>query len=587
MAHIRVLPEDVRNFISCGEVIESPSSVVKELLENSIDSGATRIDVRIVDSGLSLISVTDDGCGIIFEELPLAVSAFSTSKINSKQELSQITTLGFRGEALASICNVASVKIFSSTGDAGGLIYKEADKLIDHRKFECPKGTTVEVRKLFFNAPVRKRFLKSEKFMKTEIIRTVQNYALSYGDVVFTLEIDGTNYIEGLSRGESMEDRIKKIFGFEGGSSEKSASPVVTIGFVMYPQELKPTRRWQFVFVNKRPVLSPVILRAVENATSGYFKKGRFPPVFISVDIIPSLVDVNVHPTKREVKFQSPGGIYHILYDLVKKKFAKEETVFYRDAAAVRGGDDSIKIFEEPHGGAAGAGAKNPSEAPERPGRSAGESASFETTLSTFETPPGFASEAFDWNYLYYVGVTHRKFLIFSSPAALHIIDFHASYERINYEKLKKNSGKNGFPAQNLLVPIEIKTAKEEAEILLENASFLNKLGITLEGGEKRITIKSLPAGFSGSEKEMLNDIVHAFMEERTHKDVFEKVYDNVMKLVACHMSKRAGDNMTRGDAEALLKELKNCDEPLRCPHGRPVMITLPTSKIESMLLRK
>jgi len=572
MPNIKVLPEDVRNFISCGEVIESPSSVVKELVENSIDAGSRRIDIKIQDAGLSLINVADDGCGIKYAELPLSLTSFATSKINTKLELSGIKTLGFRGEALASVCSVASVKIFSKPeGGAGGIISKEGEDIINHKHFDCPAGTNVEVRRLFFNAPVRKRFLKSPAYLKTEIIRTVQSFALSFNEILFTLEIDGKNYLEGLAPDEEITERIRKIFGFENAVGAEFKSETVFIRCFIFPSELKPSKRWQFVYVNRRPVRSPVLLKAAENAVSGYFPPRKYPPLFLYLTVLPSLVDVNVHPAKREVKFQSPQSFYQVIYDAVKRKFAFEKPVEYNLPTDA---------------GAAGVAEKHPGKRYYSPPSNA--------AFSSFRIPAAeqtdagelFSSQDVKWDEFFYIGVSHRKFLIFSSASAIHIVDFHAACERINYEKLKKESGEKSVPAQKLLIPAEMKLTPEEIEILKQNLKFLTDIGLIITPGRKSIKISALPAGFRGSESEFIKEVANALLEGRSRPDIFAEIKDTVLKIVACHTSLRAGDSVKRKDADAIIAGLKKCSEPLRCPHGRPVLLTLPVSKIDSLLGR-
>jgi len=559
MRNIKVLPEDVRNFISCGEVIESPSSVVKELVENSIDAGARRIDIKIQDAGLSLINVSDDGCGIEHGELPLALTSFATSKINTKLELSNIKTLGFRGEALASVCSVAAVKMVSRTGDGkGGLISVEGGDVITYRHFDCPEGTNVEVRRLFFNAPVRKRFLKSSPYLKTEIIRVVQSFALSFNEVLFTLEIDGKNHLEGLASGEEVSDRIRKIFGFENAVEAEFKSSTVAIRCFIFPHELKPSKRWQFVYV------------------SGYFPKGKFPPLFLYISVLPSLVDVNVHPAKREVKFQSPQSFYQVVYDVVKRKFAVEKTVEYTLPAELDSGASSAGVSER------------------RPGNDYLFSPSKEAAMESFKTPEAgkisvaseFLTREVSWDEFFYVGVSHKKFMIFSEASAIHIIDFHAACERINYEKLKASAGGKSIPSQKLLIPAELKLTPGEIEALERNLDFLTGIGLVISTGKKRVKVSALPADFRGAESGFIKDIANALLEERSRPDILAKIRDSVLKIVACHTSLRAGDVIKRKDAEAIISNLRKCREPLRCPHGRPVILTLPVSKVNAFFLR-
>ncbi|MCD6311021.1 MAG: DNA mismatch repair endonuclease MutL [Elusimicrobia bacterium] len=578
MSRISVLPEEVRNYISCGEVIESPYSVVKELVENSLDAGADRIDVKILDAGLSFISVTDNGSGIAFDDLPLALEPFATSKIKEKNDISSVKSMGFRGEALASVCNVSALKIFSSAGHGGAMIYREGGKEIDRRKFSCPKGTTVEVRKLFFNAPVRKRFLKSPKYMNGEILRVVREYALSRPDVVFSLRIDDKNYFDNLSSSDDEKERVRKIFGFENGDYAELDNPLMGLRCFAYPDDYKSSRRWQFIFVNRRPITNAAFLKAAENAFEGYLPRGKHPPLFIYLAAAGSIIDVNVHPAKREIRFQSPRAFYQMVYDVLRNKYSKNKIAVYQEKAEMTEQPSFLpQGTDAPTGGGAQAA---PLPAVDGPADIfAAEPANKESLFSS-------CSDGVRWDSFRYVGKSHGKFLIFSTPQALHIMDFHAAAERINYEKLSLKIKSGKIASQKLLVPVEVKLSYEEIDALKENSSFTEKLGLALEYSGRSAFAAALPAGFSGSEKELLEKISACLIDGRKHHDIFESLADRAVKIIACHMSFRAGDDIKPHDAEALIGELKKCVEPLRCPHGRPVMFTISVSKMDSIVGR-
>ncbi|MBU3955015.1 DNA mismatch repair endonuclease MutL [bacterium] len=580
MPRINVLPEEVRNYISCGEVIESPYSVVKELVENALDSGASRIDVKALDAGLSFISVTDNGSGIAYDELPLAVAPFATSKIKCKNDISQVRSLGFRGEALASVCNVAALKIFSSVADgvAGGMIYREGGREIDYRKFACPKGTTVEVRKLFFNAPVRKRFLKSPKYMNGEILRIVQEYALSRPDVVFSLRIDDKNYFNDLDASDDERARVLKIFGFENADYAEIANPVMGLRCFAYPLEYKSSRRWQFIFVNKRPITNSAFLKAAENAFEGYLPRGKHPPLFIYMTASSGIIDVNVHPAKREIRFQSPRTFYQMVYDVLRNKYSKNKMAVYPGKPEIPG-DSAAPPPALPLQGA---------DAPKTTGAmiyTQGHCAAAAHTGAEGRKPEA-PDAGIRWDNFRYVGKSHGKFLIFSTPDAIHIMDFHAAAERINYEKIKLKITSGNIAAQKLLVPVEVKLDASEIDALKENSAFLVKLGLALKYSIRSVFVQSLPAGFSGLEKDMLEKISACLIDGKKHNDIFESLADRAVKIIACHMSPRAGDDIRAHEAEAFIGELKKCSEPLRCPHGRPVMFTIPVSKMDLVLRR-
>ncbi|MBA3052822.1 MAG: DNA mismatch repair endonuclease MutL [Candidatus Omnitrophota bacterium] len=570
MPRINVLPEEVRNYISCGEVIESPASVVKELVENALDAGADRIDVKALEAGLGFISVTDNGSGMDFEDLKLSLEPFATSKIKVKNDISSVQSLGFRGEALASIANVAAVKIFSSTGSTGAVILSEGGREIDHREFSCPRGTTVEVRKLFFNAPVRKRFLKSPKYMNGEILRVVREYALSRPEIVFSLRIDDKNYFDDLSSSDDEKERVRKIFGFENADYAALENPMMGLRCFAYPEDYKSSRRFQFIFVNRRPISNAAFLKAAENAFEGYLPRGKHPPLFIYLTAASGLIDVNVHPAKREIRFQSPRAFYQMVYDVLRNKYSRNQSAVYPLAS---GTDTTSELLPR--------GAEGSSDIP---------------SASLFENgavKESVAPEPFPgtpvgprWDSFRYVGKSHGKFLIFSTFDALHIMDFHAAAERINYEKIKQKIKQGNVASQKLLVQIEVKLSTDEAAALQDNSDILIKLGLALKYYSGSVFISAVPAGFTGSEKDMLEKISACLLEGKKHHDIFESLADRAVKIIACHMSFRAGDDIKPHDAETLIQELKKCSEPLRCPHGRPVMFSIPVSKIDSILRR-
>ncbi|MDO9513251.1 MAG: DNA mismatch repair endonuclease MutL [Elusimicrobiota bacterium] len=570
MPRINVLPEEVRNYISCGEVIESPASVVKELVENALDAGADRIDVKALEAGLGFISVTDNGSGMDFEDLKLSLEPFATSKIKVKNDISSVQSLGFRGEALASIANVAAVKIFSSTGSTGAVILSEGGREIDHREFSCPRGTTVEVKKLFFNAPVRKRFLKSPKYMNGEILRVVREYALSRPEIVFSLRIDDKNYFDDLSSSDDEKERVRKIFGFENADYASLENPMMGLRCFAYPEDYKSSRRWQFIFVNRRPISNAAFLKAAENAFEGYLPRGKHPPLFIYLTAASGLIDVNVHPAKREIRFQSPRAFYQMVYDVLRNKYSRNQSAVY---PLVSGTDTTSELLPR--------GAEGSSDIP---------SASLfekDTVKESIVPEPLTGTPAgVRWDSFRYVGKSHGKFLIFSTFDALHIMDFHAAAERINYEKIKQKIKQGNVVSQKLLVQIEVKLSTDEAAALQDNSDILIKLGLALKYYSGSVFISAVPAGFTGSEKDMLEKISACLLEGKKHHDIFESLADRAVKIIACHMSFRAGDDIKHHDAETLIQELKKCSEPLRCPHGRPVMFSIPVSKIDSILRR-
>jgi len=584
MPRINVLPEEVRNYISCGEVIESPYSVVKELVENSIDSGADRIDVRVLEAGLGFISVTDNGSGMDREDLKLSLTPFATSKISSKNDIASVRSLGFRGEALASIANVSSLKIFSSTGADGGMILSEGGREIDSRDFSCPKGTTVEVRKLFFNAPVRKRFLKSPKYMNGEILRVVREYALSRPEIVFSLRLDDKSYFDDLSSSDDERERVRKLFGFENADYAALENPMMGLRCFAYPEDYKSSRHWQFIFVNRRPISNAAFLKAAENAFEGYLPRGKHPPLFIYLTAAGGIIDVNVHPAKRELRFQSPRAFYQMVYDVLRNKYSKSQPALYplpMDSSLPTGsilsqqGKDSLPSGES---------ADKVSLFP--PSGEAVRSRLLSDESPCAEEAPLAPATGPRWDNFSYVGKSHGKFLIFSTFDAIHIMDFHAAAERINYEKTKQIIKNGNVASQKLLVPIEVKLSPDEISALSENRELLVKLGLGLEYSAGSVFVSALPAGFRGCEKDVLAKISAALTDGKKHNDIFESLAERAVKIIACHMSFRAGDDLQRHDAEALIRELKKCAEPLRCPHGRPVMFSIPVSKMDSILRR-
>jgi len=523
---IKILPEDLINKIAAGEVVERPASVVKELVENSIDAGATQIVVEVQDAGKKLIRVSDNGSGMTEEEIKIALERHSTSKISSTEDLFNIKTLGFRGEALPSIASVSKLRIEPNPSGA---------------------GVTVESKDLFCNVPARKKFLKSDTTEVGHIGEFVSKYAMAYPQIAFKLVSDGKTLISSSGNGKLI-DAILSIYGAELARElveiDSQFQPGRIFGFASRPTLSRIDKNYETFYVNGRFVRNFLLNRALEEAYRTLIPGNRYPVGIVFIDIDPRQVDVNVHPTKREVKFLKTHEVMEALTSAVVKGLADFKE--YRNIRVSEGEDQKIRISEKP-------------EMMDVFFPVASQSIELEVTAVQPLIP---------------IYQFKQTYIIATDGEELVLIDQHAAHERILYDRLGHESRVTG--RQSLLIPETLDLRPEEAAILRENIVYLKDLGFELEefGGNSFI-LRSVPAISSKVlARQLLIDIVSEL--QASGKSVGLQVkQENIRKLIACHSAVKAGDSLTREEMNQLIKDLYATQNPLTCPHGRPTMVQI------------
>lgn len=569
---IRILPEEVASAIAAGEVIERPASVVKELIENALDAGAQTIRVRSEAGGRGLVEVADDGIGIPAAEVPLAFARHATSKLRTTDDLFLIRTLGFRGEALASMAAVAHMELVSrASGEAVGTrLRAEAGAIGTPEPTGAPQGTVVRVRDLFFNVPARKKFLKSEETERRRILALITRYALAYPRVRFNLEQDGRPAFASTGSGDRREV-LAAVFGLEVaremvGLAATEGRSIRVEGFLSPPSVHRSNRREVTLFVNGRWIQDAALAAAVVQAYHGLLMVGRFPIAALFVSLPAEEVDVNVHPAKAEIRFRDP------------------QAVFATVQRAVRATLLGLGPMPEAHRAAGwgsgwaqvdGAIAPDPAWAIAHP--TAPESTSLQATALPAASLP----------LLRAIGQVGATYLVAEGPDGLYLIDQHAAHERVLFEKLLRQQGEAGAGSQVLLEPVTVETAASEAATLREHLDVLRRLGFEVEDfGPNAFRVRAVPPLLSALPAgSALRAVVEDFEEDEA------PLADVVEARVAARVCKRAavkaGQVLSLAEQEQLVRDLEACALPRSCPHGRPTMIHLSVDHLERQFGRR
>lgn len=626
MPRINVLPKQLAELIAAGEVVERPSSVVKELLENSVDAGARSVTVEIKNGGISYIRITDDGCGIARDDIRNAFVSHATSKISAPEDLNSIFTLGFRGEALASVCAVARVEVMTRTEEAESgthyVIESGEEILLDEAG--CPKGTTIIVRDLFYKTPARMKFLKKDITEANAVAAVVDRIALSHPEISFRFIRDGKQTLITSGSGELL-GCIREIFGKEFSSelipARNETGAVNVSGYISKPSASRPNRNMQFFFINNRLVKTATGSAALSEGYKNSIMVGKFPSCVLNIELDPSLVDVNVHPAKTEVRFSDERQIFTAVFYACKNALAtgdtpkqlyksvpefdyrkepekspeqlriaptakKSEEFFVHVAASPtpaslpRQAVPKIPVLRSPENKAVGEIRelddillKSPPK-PKIP-EPVPEAVAAEPIIEAAEeSKPDFEEEEFTL-----VGEAFKTYIICEYKGKLLVIDKHAAHERIIYEKLKSESGERS--AQLLLVPVTVTLSKEEYSAVTENIELINSSGFEVEDfGSGCVIVRECPMELSPDDvAEVIQEIAGRFVDKR--QDVsFEKL-DWIFHSVACRSAIKAGNFTSRLEMERFAKQLLSMPEIRYCPHGRPVLIEITQRELE------
>lgn len=599
---IKLLPDSVKKKIAAGEVVEGPFSVIKELMENSIDAGASRVDVQVLEGGLRKITVRDNGRGMYRDDVPLAVMEHATSKIGDIHDIESIGSYGFRGEALSSISSVSKLTILSRrAGEESGARLTGTGDGFDMADYAGPPGSTIMVENLFYNVPARKKFLKSvrteQRFIREIFLKT----ALPHPEIAFTLDVDDGRQLT-LNSVTAIEERLGQIYG-SGIMGDLYAVTlrdlkVTMSGFLSRPHFLRPNRAMQILYVNRRPVEHRYLGFLLSKAYEAAAPRGKHPAGIILVDIDPRLVDVNIHPAKKEVKLFDSRYIDRLILALGEKalgrEHAVEERLFTPGTAVqqrppvIRAGAYSDNRPPTPQGGASSANNSATSGDSSIFGGSA--TASPGIMEKSGITPSSYIKDAAD---LYHdieesretriIGVAFGTYIILEKEGILYFIDFHAAHERIIYDTMMEK--KNTPESQRLAFPQIMELSLDDHALVLENIDIFSENGFDIEDfSDNSIKISSVPAVARDADAALLmEDFLESLRGEYRASDIREKM----AATVACHAAKRAGDRLSPGDMEALVKGIFAAERRLVCPHGRPFVYRMEKGDIERMFKRQ
>ena len=588
MGRIKLLPAEVASKIAAGEVVERPVSVVKELVENSLDAGATEIKVELVDGGKKLIRVQDNGSGLTQEDVALCFKRHATSKITTEADLEKIATLGFRGEALASISAVSRITLKTSdgSGERGYQVEREGEKLLRFIESAFPRGTLVEVRDLFFNLPARRKFLRSDRSELSLVVQFLTTMALAFPGVKFVLVSNSKEMIN-CPVVSSLGERVYQLFGKKVldnlMSLDYEEENYRVSGLSSRPFSGRPDRQHQFFFVNRRPVKDRMLTAALTQAYLGILEKQKNPEGFIFLDIPYDQVDVNVHPAKAEVRFRDPQKVFRLILRAVEMA-AREESLVKPILVGEEKPETGETRLEVKEAGfltreviSQGEGGPVSSKADSMLILS-GEPASFRPGVIA-ETAP--ESETAPIKVL---GQYLNSYIIAVSDEAVFIIDQHNAHERILFEKFRQLEEKRAWTAKQMLFPPVIDLTPRQQLVYQEMQAELESLGFRLEPmGGLSFALKEYPDVFQEVEASAI--LLSLLGEEEEGK--FQSRREKILATMACKAAVKAGKSLTVEEMEFLTSELFATGNPGLCPHGRPVVIRLDRSRIERTLGRQ
>jgi DNA mismatch repair protein MutL len=611
MSRIKLLPETLASQVAAGEVVERPASVVKELVENSIDAGASTIEVGFQRGGISRIRVVDDGCGMDRDDALLSLERHATSKIASAADLAAITTLGFRGEALPSIASVSRFRLTTREADevAGTEILVNGGRIETVRDAGEAPGTQIEVRSLFYNVPARRKFLRSETTETRNIEHQFSLQALAHPAIGFTLVGEEKTALQ-LPITTSLRDRIRDLYGPELLEdlleiSARDRAGVHVRGWIGHAGVSRQTRGQQFVFVNGRAIDSGILSTALREGYHTALMRGQFPVTFLFIDLDPHEVDVNVHPAKREVRFRDPAGVREAIVQAVQRTLESGRSEWRQKFSAptnvVAGVPDTVSPPAD-------------SSSVPAPSASGKESSSFAVMgrdtvrPSTFVTPDQAASLAARLEpsvevsppsaeseirsrpdqQFQIIGVLNRLYVLMENSDGLVLVDQHAAHERILFEELRHRMEEQGVPAQRMLLPQIFSLRSRDAEWVESNVATLQKMGIGIESfGPNSFRVDTLPAFLEIADAAaFLREVIDELKTTARNTSPLRLGEDMIARTV-CRHAVKANDPLRYPEIEKLIRDLLACDLPYCCPHGRPTMIQISHTELEKKFGRK
>ena len=590
---IRQLPPQLIDQIAAGEVVERPASVIKELVENSLDAGAGQIEIEIDGGGLRRCLVRDDGSGIPPEELALALSRHATSKIASLADLEHVATLGFRGEALPSIASVSRLELTSRTSgaDAGWTVTADGGRLAAPAPAAHPQGTTVLVQDLFFNTPARRRFMRSERTESGHVEGLARRLALSRFDTGFSLRRDGRALFD-LRRARDAGARVRRVAEICGEAFaahvlelEQSAAGLHLSGWLGLPTFSRSQPDMQYFFVNGRMIRDRLVTHALRQAYADVLFHGRHPAYVLYLEMDPALVDVNAHPTKHEVRFRDARSMHGFLYKAVERALAGTRP------AAAAGPSPATPRFS----GRDGSGPEWRQDAMELGVREGTPAATRvpaieDAAVAAAPVPaPGGAapSPADDLPLGHALGQLGGVYILAQNRDGLVIVDMHAAHERVLYERLKQSLAGPEAAGQPLLVPVSVRVSPQEGELAETMREELARVGLEIDRrGPDVVVIRQVPVLLGNADAEaLLRDLLADFAEQGSSRRLEERL-NEVLATMACHGSVRANRQLTIAEMNALLRDMERTERADQCNHGRPTWTQLSMAELDRLFLR-
>ena len=572
MAIIKVMDEILANKIAAGEVVERCSSVVKELVENSIDAGSTEIKIELVESGVKEIKVTDDGKGMDHDDAVLCFSRHATSKIIDEDDLYHIHTLGFRGEALASIASVSNVTLITSDGGVGTTVYIDGGKIKKVENSDSRKGTVISVKNLFYNTPARLKHLKS---LYAELANTedyINKIALAHPEIRFSLYNDSKELFK-TDGSNNLLKCINSVFGINVSRkmlevSSESDDYQIT-GYISLPEVYKSSRNSIITIVNGRVVKNNELNRSINDSYHGFKPDNYYPVVVLKIDVDTTLVDVNIHPTKMDVKFSNLSDLIELVSNMIKNKI-KVKNLIPKAEEKEQITYEKIKLdFDTPK--------INEEEVIYEVNTEYNDIVEEENIVEDVETMP----------IMYPVGLVHGTYIICQNDLGMYIIDQHAAKERINYEIVLDKLTNPKKESISMLIPLTLEFSNNEYTILKENFDFLRELNFEIEEfGINSVIVKAHPVWLpQGNENEAIKKIFELVIEKEKNFNI-GRFNDHLAATMACKMSIKANTSITLDEMNNLVNDLRNCKNPYNCPHGRPTTIYYSNYDLEKLFKR-
>ena len=585
MSKIHVMDDVLANKIAAGEVVEKTMNVVKELVENSIDAEATEITIKLVDSGVKEIEVSDNGLGMDKDDAVLAFERHATSKLKNLDDLFYIESLGFRGEALPSIASVSNVRLKTSNGEAGTLVTISGGKDLKSEKSDLQEGTTITVSDLFYNTPVRLKYLKNLYTELAHIIDYINKMALSYPNIKFTL----INNDKVIFKTDGNGDLLKVIYEIYGADITKKMIPIegenddyYISGYISYPEINKGNRNSITTLVNGRVIKNNELNKCIIDSYHTYLHKGRYPIIVLNIDVDPILVDINIHPTKMDIKFSKMDELKELITKSISKRLEEINLIpeiDVRDNTSINEVRNQINLSKEE--------IKDPVE-----------ETKYEEVVLDFDIQDEkveYVKEEekvdvkTDYNRIkkmYAKGVVLNTYIVAENEDGMYLIDQHAAAERINYEKILESIKKDPIII-DLLVPIKIELKKDEFILVKERFDLLKSYGFDIdEFGFNSIIIRSYPNWIKeGLEEESIRKLID-IITEKGNFDLDQFIW-RMAATIACRMSVMAGDYISPEEQQWILDNVRKCENPFTCPHGRPSIITYTKYELEKLFKRQ